>query len=39
LIAWGGTWLQRGLQRYIEWLGWGIAIVLLALALWLEWRG
>lgn len=38
LIAWGGERLQRGLQRYIEWLGWAVAVVLVALALWLEWQ-
>lgn len=38
LIAWGGARLEQGLRRYIEWLGWAVAIAALSGAAWLEWR-
>lgn len=38
LIAWGGERLEQGLHRYIEWLGWVIALALLVLVAWLEWH-
>lgn len=38
LIAWGGARLERGLRRYIEWLGWTIALAAILIGAWLEWR-
>lgn len=38
LIAWGGVRLEQGLHRYIEWLGWVIAVGLLVLVWLLEWH-
>jgi membrane protein YqaA with SNARE-associated domain len=39
LIAWGGERLERGLRRYIEILGWAVAILVLLAVAWLELRG
>lgn len=39
LIAWGGERLERGLRRYIEILGWAVAILVLVAVAWLELRG
>jgi membrane protein YqaA with SNARE-associated domain len=38
LIAWGGERLERGLRRYIEILGWAVALVVLLAVAWLEFR-
>jgi membrane protein YqaA with SNARE-associated domain len=38
LIAWGGARLEQGLRRYIEWLGWAVALAAVAAAAWLEWH-
>lgn len=38
LIAWGGERLERGLRRYIEILGWAVALAVLAAVAWLELR-
>jgi membrane protein YqaA with SNARE-associated domain len=38
LIAWGGERLERGLRRYIEVLGWAVAILVLVGVAWLELR-
>jgi membrane protein YqaA with SNARE-associated domain len=38
LIAWGGERLERGLRRYIEVLGWAVAILVLLAVAWLELR-
>jgi membrane protein YqaA with SNARE-associated domain len=38
LIAWGGERLERGLRRYIEILGWAVAILVLLAVAWLELR-
>lgn len=39
LIAWGGERLERGLRRYVEILGWAVALVVLVAVAWLELRG
>lgn len=38
LIAWGGARLEQGLRRYIEWLGWAVALAAIMAGAWLEWR-
>jgi len=38
LIAWGGEAFEARLRRYIEWLGWAIALAAAAAILWL-WLG
>ncbi|GAA4868865.1 YqaA family protein [Luteimonas vadosa] len=38
LIAWGGERLERGLRRYIEILGWAVALLVLLAVAWLELR-
>ena len=39
LIAWGGERLEHGLRRYIEILGWAVAVLVIAAVIWLEVRG
>ena len=39
LVAWGGTRLEQALRRYIELLGWCVAILVVAALVWLELRG
>lgn len=38
LIRLGGAPLERMLRRYVEWLGWGVAILAVGLLLWMELR-
>lgn len=38
LIAWGGTRLEGVLRKYIEALGWGVAVLVIAGLAWLEFR-
>jgi hypothetical protein len=37
-IRLGGERLERILLRYIEWVGWGVVVVLAGLLIWLEGR-
>lgn len=37
LIAWGGARLEASLRRWIEWLGWGVALAALGFAVWAQW--
>jgi membrane protein YqaA with SNARE-associated domain len=39
LIAWGGKRLEQVLRRYIEILGWVVAVLVIAAVAWLELRG
>lgn len=39
LVAWGGQKLEAAIRRYIEWLGWLVAIAVLIGIAWLQWRG
>lgn len=38
LVRLGGERLERMLRRYVEWLGWGVAALAIALLLWMELR-
>lgn len=39
LSAWGGPRIEPHLRRYIETLGWVVAVVILGVIAWLQWRG
>lgn len=39
LVAYGGERLERLIRRYVEWLGWIVAVAVLAALVWLEMRG
>ena len=36
LVAFGGERLERLIRRYVEWLGWGVAIAVVLALVWLE---
>jgi membrane protein YqaA with SNARE-associated domain len=38
LVAFGGERLERLIRRYVEWLGWGVAVAVLLALVWLEVR-
>lgn len=39
LVAWGGEKLEAVIRRYIEWLGWAVAIAVIIAVVWLQLRG
>lgn len=39
LVAYGGERLERLIRRYVEWLGWFVAVAVIAALVWLEMRG
>ncbi|MGY0504576.1 YqaA family protein [Luteimonas sp. e5] len=39
LVAWGGERLEGAIRRYVEWLGWAVAVVVAVAIAWLQLRG
>ncbi|MBB5015650.1 YqaA family protein [Rehaibacterium terrae] len=39
LVAFGGEPLERLIRRYVEWLGWAVAVLVIAGLIWWELRG
>ena len=38
LIMWGGRRMEQTLRRYVEWLGWGLVLLVAAAVAWVELR-
>lgn len=37
LVAWRGEQLEGVIRRYVEWLGWAVAVVIALALIWMEW--
>ncbi len=36
LVAWGGEKLEAAIRRYVEWLGWAVAVIVIIGIIWLQ---